>query len=63
MLKSFLNTVDIKFLLKTAFQVIGLVGTVHRITEGGDVRVQYPGFANRWTFHPGSLTKVGILCS
>lgn len=39
-------------------EVIGLVGTVHRITERGDVRVQYPGFANRWTFHPASLTKV-----
>lgn len=40
------------------FQVIGLMGTVHRITERGDVRIQHPGFANRWTFHPASLTKV-----
>lgn len=39
-------------------EVIGLMGTVHRITERGDVRVQYPGFANRWTFHPAALTKV-----
>ncbi|XP_068753853.1 E3 ubiquitin-protein ligase MIB2-like [Montipora capricornis] len=39
-------------------EVIGLVGTVHRITERGDVRVQYPGFANRWTFHPAALTKI-----
>lgn len=50
-----LNTTDYKVIL---IQVIGLVGTVHRITERGDVRVQYPGFANRWTFHPASLTKV-----
>lgn len=39
-------------------EVIGLMGTVHRITERGDVRVQYPGFTNRWTFHPASLAKV-----
>ncbi|XP_064642010.1 E3 ubiquitin-protein ligase MIB2-like isoform X2 [Lineus longissimus] len=37
---------------------IGRVGTVHRITERGDVRVQYEGCANRWTFHAGALTKV-----
>ncbi|CAH3026592.1 unnamed protein product [Porites evermanni] len=42
-------------------EVIGLTGTVHRITERGDVRVQYPGFANRWTFHPAALTKVDEL--
>ena len=41
--------------------MIGLTGTVHRITERGDVRVQYPGFANRWTFHPAALTKVKVL--
>lgn len=39
-------------------EVIGHIGTVHRITERGDVRVQYTGFANRWTFHPAALTKV-----
>ncbi|WAR14989.1 MIB2-like protein [Mya arenaria] len=36
---------------------VGKVGTVHRITERGDVRVQYEGCQNRWTFHPGALTK------
>ncbi|KAK2175091.1 hypothetical protein NP493_753g01042 [Ridgeia piscesae] len=36
----------------------GRVGKVHRITERGDVRVQYEGCSNRWTFHAGSLTKV-----
>ena len=35
----------------TYSEVIGLMGTVCRITERGDVRVQYPGFANRWTFY------------
>lgn len=39
-------------------QFIGVVGSVHRITERGDVRVQYEGCSNRWTFHPGALTKV-----
>ncbi|KAL5015310.1 hypothetical protein ScPMuIL_009580 [Solemya velum] len=41
-------------------EYVGRVGTVHRITERGDVRVQYEGCSNRWTFHPGSLTKVQL---
>lgn len=44
--------------MSCVFQYIGRVGTVHRITERGDVRVQYEGCSNRWTFHPGALTKV-----
>ncbi|CAH1773486.1 unnamed protein product [Owenia fusiformis] len=39
-------------------EYIAKVGTVHRITERGDVRVQYEGCSNRWTFHAGALTKV-----
>ncbi|XP_071109275.1 E3 ubiquitin-protein ligase MIB2-like isoform X1 [Haliotis cracherodii] len=39
-------------------EYIGKVGTVHRITDRGDVRVQYDGCSNRWTFHPSALTKV-----
>uniref|UniRef100_A0A8D0CN52 E3 ubiquitin-protein ligase MIB2 n=1 Tax=Sander lucioperca TaxID=283035 RepID=A0A8D0CN52_SANLU len=35
------------------------IGTVHRITDRGDVRVQYSNNI-RWTFHPGALTKVMI---
>jgi len=42
-------------------QCIGKIGTVHRITERGDIRVQYDGANNRWTFHAGSLTKVSML--
>ncbi|XP_032233769.2 E3 ubiquitin-protein ligase MIB2 isoform X1 [Nematostella vectensis] len=38
--------------------VYGKVGTVHRITENGDIRVQYPGVQNRWTFNPAALVKV-----
>lgn len=34
------------------------MGVVHRVTERGDIRVQYEGCNNRWTFHPGALTKV-----
>ncbi|KAJ6646480.1 E3 ubiquitin-protein ligase MIB2 [Pseudolycoriella hygida] len=34
------------------------IGTVHRITDKGDIRVQYEGCANRWTFHPAALVKV-----
>lgn len=37
---------------------IGQTGTVHRITDRGDVRVQFNS-ETRWTFHPGALTKVG----
>ncbi|KAM9241915.1 E3 ubiquitin-protein ligase MIB2 isoform 3-T3 [Dugong dugon] len=31
-------------------------GTVHRITDRGDVRVQFSN-ETRWTFHPGALIK------
>ncbi|XP_029651673.1 E3 ubiquitin-protein ligase MIB2-like isoform X2 [Octopus sinensis] len=41
-------------------EYIGQVGSVHRITDRGDVRVQYEGCSNRWTFHPGALTKVQL---
>ncbi|XP_053957429.1 E3 ubiquitin-protein ligase MIB2 [Anastrepha ludens] len=34
------------------------LGTVHRITEKGDIRVQYDNCPNRWTFHPAALVKV-----
>lgn len=39
---------------------IGKVGTVHRVTDKGDIRVQYEGCNNRWTFHPAALTKVNV---
>ncbi|CAN7984895.1 unnamed protein product [Ixodes hexagonus] len=39
-------------------EVIGKIGTVHRVTDRGDIRVQYEGSNNRWTFHPDALTKV-----
>ncbi|GCB72199.1 hypothetical protein scyTo_0009056, partial [Scyliorhinus torazame] len=38
-------------------EYIGRTGTVHRITDRGDVRVQYSNNI-RWTFHSGALTKV-----
>ncbi|RUS90925.1 hypothetical protein EGW08_001322 [Elysia chlorotica] len=41
-------------------EYINKVGTVHRITDRGDVRVQYEGCANRWTFHSDALTKVHL---
>uniref|UniRef100_A0A8D0VQU2 E3 ubiquitin-protein ligase MIB2 n=1 Tax=Sus scrofa TaxID=9823 RepID=A0A8D0VQU2_PIG len=37
-------------------EFIGQPGTVHRITDRGDVRVQF-SHKIRWTFHPGALTK------
>ncbi|XP_051949789.1 E3 ubiquitin-protein ligase MIB2-like isoform X3 [Xyrauchen texanus] len=37
-------------------EYISRTGTVHRITDRGDVRVQYSNNI-RWTFHPGALTK------
>uniref|UniRef100_A0A8C1Y4Z4 E3 ubiquitin-protein ligase MIB2 n=1 Tax=Cyprinus carpio TaxID=7962 RepID=A0A8C1Y4Z4_CYPCA len=39
------------------FWYISRIGSVHRITDRGDVRVQYSNNI-RWTFHPGALTKV-----
>lgn len=39
-------------------QYIGKIGRVHRITDKGNVRVEFEGCHNRWTFHPGALTKV-----
>ncbi|XP_076044605.1 E3 ubiquitin-protein ligase mind bomb 2 isoform X4 [Oratosquilla oratoria] len=36
---------------------IDKVGIVHRITEKGDVRVQYEGCTTRWTIHPAALTR------
>ncbi|XP_030393859.1 E3 ubiquitin-protein ligase MIB2 isoform X7 [Gopherus evgoodei] len=38
-------------------EFIGQTGTVHRITDRGDVRVQFNS-ETRWTFHPGALTKL-----
>ncbi|KAL2773476.1 E3 ubiquitin-protein ligase MIB2 isoform 5, partial [Daubentonia madagascariensis] len=37
-------------------EFIGQTGTVHRITDRGDVRVQF-NHETRWTFHPRALTK------
>jgi len=39
-------------------QFIGKLGVVHRVTDRGDIRVQYSTSNQRWTFHPGALTKV-----
>ncbi|XP_063987634.1 E3 ubiquitin-protein ligase MIB2 [Diachasmimorpha longicaudata] len=39
-------------------EYIGGVGTVHRVTDKGDIRVQYDSCNNRWTFHPRALVKV-----
>lgn len=39
-------------------KLIGKVGTIHRVTDKGDIRVQYEGPENRWTIYPGALTKL-----
>ncbi|XP_017770647.1 PREDICTED: E3 ubiquitin-protein ligase MIB2 [Nicrophorus vespilloides] len=39
-------------------EFIDKVGTVHRVTDKGDIRVQYEGCNNRWTYNPKSLCKV-----
>lgn len=39
-------------------EFLSKIGTVHRITDKGDIRVQYEGCSNRWTFHPAALVKV-----
>lgn len=41
--------------------LIGRVGKVHRITNGGDIRVQYPmqpEAEHRWTVNPAALERV-----
>jgi E3 ubiquitin-protein ligase mind-bomb len=44
-------------------EVIGVVGTVFRVTERGDVRVKYDQVDQIWMFHPGALTKANIKLS
>lgn len=39
-------------------EYLSKIGIVHRITDKGDIRVQYEGCANRWTFHPAALIKI-----
>ncbi|XP_055589973.1 E3 ubiquitin-protein ligase MIB2, partial [Uranotaenia lowii] len=39
-------------------EYLNKVGIVHRITDKGDIRVQYEGCANRWTFHPAALIRI-----
>ena len=39
------------------YQFINKIGVVHRITDKGDVRVQYEGCPTRWTIHPAALAK------
>ena len=40
-------------------EYVSQVGVVHRITDKGDVRVQYEGCPTRWTIHPAALVRVG----
>lgn len=37
---------------------IGHVGTVHRVTERGDIRVQFDSSNQRWTFHPRAIVHL-----
>jgi E3 ubiquitin-protein ligase mind-bomb len=39
-------------------KLVEKVGTVHRVTDKGDIRVQYEGNDNRWTVAPNALVKV-----
>lgn len=39
-------------------EYVAQVGVVHRITDKGDVRVQYDGCVTRWTIHPFALARV-----
>ncbi|XP_033102784.1 E3 ubiquitin-protein ligase MIB2-like isoform X3 [Anneissia japonica] len=41
-------------------EYIGKIGVVHRVTERGDIRVQYHSSGTRWTFHAGALIKVEL---
>ena len=37
-------------------ELVGKIGTIHRVTDKGDVRVQFD--SDRWTIYPGALTKL-----
>ena len=39
-------------------ECIGQIGTVHRVTERGDIRVQFDGSNQRWTFHPRAIHRL-----
>jgi Mind bomb SH3 repeat domain len=39
-------------------QCVGKLGVIHRVTDRGDIRVQYGSGNQRWTFHPAALKKV-----
>lgn len=39
---------------------IGKVGTIHRATENGDLRVKFEDSLIRWTFNPVALAKVPV---
>ena len=39
-------------------QCIEHVGTVHRVTERGDIRVQFDSINQRWTFHPRAIYRL-----
>ncbi len=39
-------------------KLIDKIGMVHRVTDKGDIRVQYEGNENRWTIAPNALIKV-----
>ncbi|XP_072378782.1 E3 ubiquitin-protein ligase MIB2 isoform X1 [Diabrotica undecimpunctata] len=39
-------------------EYMGKIGVVHRVTDKGDIRVQYEDCNNRWTFNPIALQKV-----
>ena len=39
-------------------EVIGIIGTVVRVTQRGDVNVKYAGHDNVWNFNPCALTMV-----
>lgn len=38
--------------------MIGKIGVIHRVTDKGDVRVQFDTPENRWTIYPSALSKI-----
>ena len=39
-------------------QCIDQIGSVHRVTERGDIRVQFDSINQRWTFHPRAIHRL-----
>ena len=43
---------------RVSIQCIDQIGCVHRVTERADIRVQFDGISQRWTFNPRAIHRL-----